>query len=46
MEEFLTEHGLILVNGIVSIWAIILIIAVIIAVSNMDAYSLTSIIGS
>lgn len=45
MEEFLSEHGGIIVSGIVSIFTVILIIIVMIAVSNMDAFSVTSLIG-
>lgn len=46
MEEFLTEHGLIIASGILSIFAITFILIVMIAVSNIDAYVVESIIGS
>lgn len=45
MEGFLTEHGGTIVSGIVSIFAVALILIVMIAVSNMDAFTLTTIIG-
>lgn len=44
MDTFLTEHGGIIVSGIVSVSMVVLIFIVIIAVSNMEAYALTSII--
>lgn len=45
MEEFLTEHGGVIVSGIVSIFTVMLIVIVMIAVSNMDAFSVTCLIG-
>lgn len=45
MEEFLTEHGGIIVSGIVSIITVVLILIVMIAVSNMDLFTLNSIMG-
>lgn len=45
MEQFMTEHGGIVISAIVSAIALIAIFMVIIAVSNMDAYALTTIIG-
>lgn len=45
MEQLTTEHGGILVSAIVSIISIVLICIVVVSVSNMDAYALTSIIG-
>ena len=45
MEQFITEHGGIIISGIISVISIILIFMVIIAVSNMDAYALTAMGG-
>ncbi|WP_302625713.1 hypothetical protein [uncultured Eubacterium sp.] len=45
MDLFLSEHGGVIVSGIVSIVSIVLIFMVIIAVSNMEAYGLSEIIG-
>lgn len=45
MDQFITEHGGVIVSGVVSCITLIIIFMVIIAVSNMDAYALTVIIG-
>lgn len=45
MEEFMTEHGSVLVSAIVSIVTLVIIFMVIAAVSQMDAYSMTGIAG-
>lgn len=45
MDQFITEHGGVIVSGIISVISIILIFMVVIAVSNMDAYALTAIGG-
>lgn len=45
MEEFVSEHGGVLISGIVSIFLLVIIFMVVIAVGNMDAYSIVSIIG-
>lgn len=45
MEEFISEHGGVLISGIVSIFLLTIIFMVVIAVGNMDAYSIISIIG-
>lgn len=45
MEQFLTEHGGIIVSAIVSIISLAIIFAVIAAVGSMDVYSLTAIVG-
>lgn len=45
MEQFLTEHGGVLVSGIVSLISLGIIFAVIAAAGNMDAYALSGIVG-
>lgn len=45
MEEFISEHGGVLISGIVSIFLLTIIFMVIIAVGNMNAYSIISIVG-
>lgn len=45
MEEFISEHGGVLVSAIVSAFLLTIILLVVMAVGNMDAYSITSIIG-
>lgn len=45
MGLFLSEHGGVIISSIVSIVSIILIFMVIVAVSNMEAYALSEIIG-
>lgn len=45
MEQFITEHGGIIISGIISVISIILIFMVVIAVSNKDAYALTAMGG-
>ena len=45
MEEFLSEHGQTLISGIISVLLIILILAAMAAISNMDEYEITSVIG-
>lgn len=44
MEEFLSEHGAIIISSIVSLFTIVLIVIVMIVVSNMYALSVTSLI--
>ncbi len=45
MEEFISEHGGVLISGIVSVFLLTIIFMVVLAVGNMDAYSIVSIIG-
>ena len=45
MEEFLSEHGQTLISGIISVLLIILILAAMAAVGNMDEYEINSVIG-
>lgn len=45
MEEFISEHGGVLISGIMSVFLLTIIFMVVIAVGNMDAYSIISIIG-
>lgn len=45
MEEFISEHGGVLVSGIVSVFLLTIIFMVVMTVGNMDTYSITSIIG-
>lgn len=45
MEEFLAEHGGMVISGIITISLIGIIIAVIILVGNMDIYEISNITG-
>ena len=45
MEEFLSEHGQTLISGIISVLLIILILAAMASVGNMDEYEINSVIG-
>ena len=45
MEEFISEHGGVVISGIVSIFLVAIIFMVVMTVGNMDAYSIVSIIG-
>jgi hypothetical protein len=45
MEQFITEHGGIIVSGIVSVIALMIIFGVIAAAGNMDVYALSAIMG-
>lgn len=46
MEEFISEHGSILISGIVSVFLVMIILMVVMVVGNMNIYSLTSIVGN
>lgn len=45
MDNFITEHGGIIVSGIVSVATLVIMFLVMMAVSNMDAYSMSAIMG-
>lgn len=45
MEQFISEHGGVIVSGIVTIALLGIIMTVILAVENMDAYEISKIIG-
>lgn len=45
MEQFISEHGGVIVSGIVTIALLGTIMTVILAVGNMDAYEISKIIG-
>lgn len=45
MEQFISEHGGVIVSGIVTIALLGIIMTVILAVGNMDAYEISKIIG-
>lgn len=45
MEEFISEHGGVLMSVIVSVALIGIIFMVVAAVGNMDAYTIASIAG-
>ena len=45
MEEFVSEHGGVLMSVIVSVILIVVILMVVVAVGNMDAYTILSIAG-
>ena len=45
MEEFVSEHWQTLISGIISVLLIILILAAMAAVGNMDEYEINSVIG-
>lgn len=46
MEEFMSEHGGVLISGIVSVFMVAIVFMVVIAVGNMGAYSIISIVGN
>lgn len=46
MEQFMTEHGQIIVSGMISVIMLTIIFMIMAAVSNMEAYSLSSIMGA
>lgn len=45
MEQFISEHGGVIVSGIVTITLLGIIMTVILTVGNMDAYEISKIIG-
>ena len=45
MEQFISEHGGVIVSGIVTIALLGIIMTVILAAGNMDAYEISKIIG-
>lgn len=45
MEQFISEHGGVIVSGIVTIALLGIIMTVILATGNMDAYEISKIIG-
>lgn len=46
MEQFMTEHGQIIVSGMISVIMLTIIFMIMAAVSNMEAYSLSAIMGA
>ncbi len=45
MEEFVMEHGGIIVSGIVSVLSIVIILMIMVSVAHMEAYTLSGIVG-
>ena len=45
MEEFVSEHGGVLISAIVSVVLVVVILMVVAVVGNMDAYTILSIAG-
>ena len=45
MEEFVSEHGGVLISGIMSIFLIAIIFMIVAVVGNMDAYTIMTIVG-
>ena len=46
MEEFMSEHGGVIISGIVSVFMVLMIVMVAKAIGSIEIYSLTSIMGS
>lgn len=45
MEEFISEHGGVLINGIISVFVLTILWVVVFAIGNMNAQALASIMG-